>query len=241
MGGLFGKPSTLNVSEVNKIINESIIKLSNNVSNTNNVTQYIEASGNSEISGNTQYADVKSNISSIVSATQDSNFNTKFNNDVIQNLQQKSVALLGVFDSLLQNKNIDLNASIENKLNNLNLTETAQICATNNNITQSIIAKDNAKITNNSQTVKSEFLTSCSTSSKNNMSAISNITNSINQKAVSVSENPLNFISDIFKNFSMIILLIIVVIVAGFVIMIGPGKLDANSIIKEGVQVAKLL
>jgi len=238
MGGLFGKPSVISVNAVNDVINSSILKLASNTQSTNNVSQYIEADNGSTVSGNTQSVDVKTNMNSVLSATQNSDFNTTVKNDVQQSLEKKSVALLGAFDSLLQNQNVDLKTDIGSKLSNLNLQDLAPICMTNNNISQSIIAKRGSTITNNSQIVKADFIQSCTTLATNNMNTTSDIANSINQRAKLVTENPLNFLTDMFKGGITMVIIVIIVIVGGFIVLIGPGKVDPNLIITKGIDKA---
>jgi type IV secretory pathway VirB2 component (pilin) len=239
MGGIFGKPTTLKVDSVNESINKSVLKLSSNTSINNDVTQYIEASGGSAISNVTQYADTKANMSSVLTATQNSDFMDTLKSDVGQELESKSVAFLGAFDSIFQNKNIDLTTNVNNKIESLNMVELAPICATNNDITQSVIAKSGSSISNVSQTAKSEFIQQCTSLVESNMASMSDIANSINQRAKIVSENPLNFLSDMFKSGTTMVIVIIIVIIGGFVLLIGPGKLDANSIIRDSIKSSK--
>jgi hypothetical protein len=239
MGGVFGKPSTLTVETVNNIINTSILKLSSNTTVNNDVTQYIKATGGSSITDVTQYTDVKNNMSSILSATQNSDFNADLKNNVQQDLQSETVALLGAFDSLLQNKNVSLKNKINNTIDNLNLIEIAPVCATNNDIVQSIIAEGKSSISGVSQTVKADFIQKCTTIIDDNMSTVSDITNAINQRAKLVSENPLNPLTEMFKGGTNMIIIVIIVIVIGFIILIGPGKLDANAIVKDSIRSSK--
>ena len=239
MGGLFGKPNTMNIDVVSNVVNESILKLASTTQSNVNVVQYISAEDNSTVSGNTQYADVKSNTTSIINATQDSGFSTALSNNVGQEIEKKTQALLGAFDGLTQNQNFDLKTKIESNITNLNLVEITPVCATNNSINQSIVAKRGSTITGNSQTVKADFVQSCSSMIDSNMSAMAEVSNELNQKGKYVAENPLDFIADIFKGGQTMIAVIIIAIVAGFVVMIGPGKLDANKLISQGIDLAK--
>ncbi len=224
MGGIFGKPNVIENSLVNQIINDSTIKLTSNTSSTNNVSQYIEAGGNSIVSNNRQYVDIKTNTQSIITATQKPDFQTSFNNEVAQELNKKTTSLIGSLDGLTQNQNVSLSASIKNKLSNINLTEISFICASNSNIVQSIIAKDYANVTGNSQEVKADFLTNCSASSDNSMKTISDITNSINQRATVTAENPLDFIGKALSNIALIIGIVLIAAIAGLVIFLKPPK-----------------
>lgn len=235
MGGLFGKPNVVAVNEVNSVINESILKLASTTSTNNNFTQYIEAGEGSVVSGNTQYIDVKTNTTSIVNASQDSEFDTKISDSVYQDLSKKSVAFLGALDGLFQNNNVKMETKIKNTVNNLNLTELTPVCANNNTITQGIVAKRGSTVTNNSQAVKADFIQSCTANVENNMKSMSDIVNSVNQKASIVSENPFNFLADIAKSWMTTLLLVMVAIIAGVVVLIGPGKVDANALIKQGM------
>lgn len=235
MGGLFGKPNIVSVNSVNSVINQSILTLASKTTTDNNVIQYIEAGEGATVSGNTQYLDIKTNTTSIVNAVQNSDFSTTIKSDVVQDLEKKTTALLGALDGLTQNNNVNMKTNIENHISNLNLTEIAPVCTNNNTITQSIIAKRGATITNNSQTVKSDFVQSCISNVENSMKTMSDIVNSVNQKATIVAENPLNFLGDIMKNITMIILLIVVALVVGVVVLIGPGKVDANALIMQGM------
>lgn len=238
MGGLFSTPNSLKINSINSIINQSILKLSGSTTSTNSITQYVEAGEGATITNISQYVDVKQNMGSVVNAAQSSDFNATIKNDVAQSLDKQSVALLGAFDGLLQNNNVDLKTTIKNKIENLNLTEIAPICATNNNITQSVIAKRNATINNVDQIVKADFIQSCTSLVDSNMGTMSDMTNSFNQRAKVVATNPLDFLSDIFQGGATMVVMIVVVIVIGFVTLIGPGNVDANAIIKQGMQMA---
>jgi hypothetical protein len=235
MGGIFGKPNTITADVVSEVINQSILKLASDTTSNNTITQLIEANEGSTVSGSTQYAEVKTNMASVVTATQNSNFETQLKSDVSQELEKKSVALFGAADGLLQNNNTDLNVSVTNRVSNLNLTELTPICATNNSITQSMVAKKESKIIDSSQTVKAEFMQSCSSMVDQNMGTMSDIANAINQRAKITLENPLDFLRDVFSGGFMMIAVIIVSIVVGFVVLVGPGKLDATSIIREKI------
>lgn len=240
MGGLFGKPKSIKVDAINQVINQSIVKLTSNTDTKNNISQYIDASGGSTISNNKQYIDVTSNTGSVASAMQKTGFSSDLNAEVKQDLSTQTVALLGALDGLFQNNNIKMSATIENSVNNLNLTELASTCAVDNTITQSIIAKEGSTITGNSQEVKADFIQQCISNSSNAMETMSDLTNSINQKAKSVTENPFNFISDMFKGGMLMVLFIIISIVGGFIVLVGPGNVDANALVRDVVQAAKV-
>ena len=235
MGGLFGKPNIISVDAINNVINESVLKLASTTESGTNITQYMEAGEGATVSGNTQYADVRSNTSAVLNATQTSGFNAALKNEIVQDLQKKTTALLGALDGLTQNNNVKMTTNIGNNVGNLNLTEITPVCTNNNTITQSIVAKRGATITNNSQTVKADFIQSCIGNVENSMEAVSDITNSINQRATLVAENPLDFLSDIAKSWMMMILLIVVALIVGVVVLIGPGKVDANALISQGL------
>lgn len=235
MGGLFAKPNVLKVDIVNDAINNSILNISTTTSDNTSVSQYMESS-EAPIIGSTQSVDITSTTSSILNAVQSSDFDEKFNTAVTQELDSKTVALLGAFDSLLQNRNVDMRTNIKNSLSNLNLSEITQICVSNKDISQSMIA-GKYKIENSQQIMKGTFVTNCATNVTHNVKSVSDMTNSINQRAKISSENPLNFIGDVLKHFAYVILFIMLAIIGGFVIMIGPGKLDANALVKDAAQI----
>lgn len=239
MGGIAGKPNVLEVDAINKIVNQSVLKLSATTKSKNDVTQNIEASGGSVVSGNKQYVDVKSNMSSVLTAMQSSDFKPVVKSDVAQELDKKSVALIGAFDGLLQNNGVEIKTKIGSSIENLNLTEFASVCAMDNTLTQNIIAKSGSVITDNSQTIKADFVQSCTSMVDSNMSTMSDIANSFNQKAAITSENPLNALRDMVTGSMGYMVFIIAAIIIGFTIMVGPGKLDVNKLAEQAGNIAK--
>ena len=235
MGGLFAKPNVVDVSSISNVINQSIINLTSNTTERTIITQTMMATGGSSMSGNTQTATVESSISSILEASQSSDFNTKLANDVSQSLEKKTVALLGAFDGLLQNNNMDMKTAIESNITNMNISNLAPVCSANRELTQSIIAEAGSSMDDNTQTIKANFVQSCIYTVSSNMNTTSDITNMTNQKAKSTQESPLKFITDIMGNLSTMVIFVIFVIIGGFVLMIGPGNLDVTELAKVGL------
>ena len=224
MGGIFGKPAVVEASAINDTINRSILKIASQTTSTNTVTQLIEASGSSLVSGNKQIANIKTNMASVLNATQQSSFTTTVKNDLTQELKKESVALLGALDGLTQNGNTDLKTKIENSVENLNLMELTPICTMSNQLTQSIIVKEQANIINNSQEIQADFTQSCTTIAQNNMSTMSDMANAFNQRAVIKSSNPLDFLTGLSLSTFIPIALVLIAVVIGFTIMVGAGK-----------------
>lgn len=237
MGGLFSSPSSLSVDVVASVINESILKLSSEVKTNNVVTQYMEATEGSVIENTQQYANVTSNVTSVIQATQQDDFNSQLATTVSQDLSKKTVALLGALDSLLQDNNMNLATSVSSKVQNMNIMELAPVCALNDTITQTLIAQPHSRISGSSQVIKADFIQNCTTLVDSNMTTVSDITNSVNQRASFQQENPLDFLADMFKHGMTVFVLIIIVIIMGFIVLIGPGKLDANKLIGQAMQI----
>lgn len=213
---LFGakKPSALSISSVNDIVNQSIMKFTPSTISTTSGSNYIEVGSGSEAIGNVQVLNVTSKLKSLYNVSQSLDFKTNVNNDIQQNLEKKTVALLSDMGSMFTNKNVDMNTTIKNSISNLSIFEVAPVCISNQNLVNSIVVQPGGKANYNTQTISSNFLTECMATVNNNMSTSSELVNLLNQKATLEESNPLDFLGTLSANFMiMFVILLIAVIV----------------------------
>lgn len=228
------KPSSsITTEDTVSVINNSILNLQPQNSLSTTVLQIVEAEGGATITNSSQYSDIKSNLTSVVQGTQRTDANTKIQDAVSQELKSKTVALLGSIDKLFSNDSVNLTTKLKTNVANMNITDVAPVCAINLNLTQKIAAKYGGTIAGQNQSFKADFIESCMTNSDNTLDALSDITNTINQKAILEQENPLNFLGDMFSSGIKMIVLIIICIVGGYLLIFGPNKEEIKDIINN--------
>lgn len=233
MGGLLStKPTSLTVKGVNETINGSIVKFTPTTQQNTNATNYLKVGEGGTAIGNVQLIEVASDLRSLYEASQTSDFKTRVNNEITQDLNKQSIALISDIGGILTNKNINLVTEIQNKTKNLNISEIMPTCINNQSLVNEIIIEKDGTAINNVQGIKGTFYQECMNSVKSNMNTVSDITNTINQKATIEEKNPLGFLSDMFgnlmPNFTLIIIVFIILVVCGITIAILFRKRRSN-------------
>ena len=208
------------VSTVNTIINKVLTNFNPQTTSNLNYSNYLLVSDNSTAIGNTQYIEAVNDIQNIVTASQTSNISTNLNNDITQEINRESVALVSDLGSLFANKNIDLATSVKNNVENLHLTNIIPMCVANQDLANIMLVEHGSVAIDNKQTIKSDFIQKCISNFNGTSNTTSDITNAIRQKATVVEKNPLDFLGDIFGNIGLIFsIFFILVIVVGMVIV----------------------
>lgn len=229
MGGLFAKPTSLKITDVNNVTNKVILEFAPNNRTTGTATNIINVSNGGIASNNTQLIEMNQSLESLYDATQTTDFKNDINNTIKQELKKETVALISDIGSIFNDKNVNLDTALSNNIENINLTQIIPTCISNQTLLNTIV-NDGGITSNNTQTIKSNFFQKCVGSVNSAVTSTSDITNMINQKADIIDNNPLAFIGDMFKGLMSTILIIIVIVVAGILVFFsgdsGTKKLE---------------
>lgn len=241
MGGWFTKPTTLTVGVVNTTINKALLDYNPNTQANFDALNNITATNGATASYNTQTITAISNLSSLYEAAQNSDFQTTINNSIDQDFKKETIALISDMGAVLNNKNLDLTTHVANQIENLNIAQITPSCIANQNMINNILV--NGSTANyNTQTIEGDFFQKCIGSAKSTMNTVSDMTNSITQKADVKEDNPLDFISKMFNGIMSTLIIFIIVIIGGIVWLFsgseGTQKLD---IITRNISIPAIL
>lgn len=232
MGGLFARPTKLSITDINATINESILNVTSKTESNISAVNSIIVSKGGTISNVTQSIELNSSLSSLVNISQDVEMKSTITNNIVEELNKKSVALISDFGSILQNKNIDMSTNIGNFVKNSNITNVLISCATNQNLLNTIV-NESSTVNNVNQNITGKFVQTCISDSDVTANTVSDIANSINQKADITDSNPLDFIGNMFKYLNAGIITVILIIIGGICFLFagseGTKKLEVVS------------
>lgn len=223
MGGLFAKPTTLKITDINTITNKVLTNYSPNVSSSGVYTNVIEASGGSSTNNNNQNITVGNTLRAVYDLSQTDTFKTDIKTNISQELKKETVALISDIGSIFRDKNEKLDTTLDNGVENLHITEIVPTCISNQTLTNSILASGASSASGNTQNITANFYQECLGNVTSTMNTTSDLANTINQKADIKDKNPLDFIGDMFKGLMSTILIIIVVVIAGIFLMSSGG------------------
>jgi len=216
--GLFSNTpaNAMTIGVTNDLITKTITNFAPSTTNITTGTNFADIRNSSNIT-NKQVINAIASISSVVNSNLSTSVQTSLDNAVSQELEKKSVALLSSMGNLLSNNNTDIKTTLGNKVGNIHLTSIIPVCASDQTLSNIFIV-DNSNNIDSSQTIEGNFYQSCLATSTESMNSISDITNTIAQKAIVTETNPLDFLSGMFSSIGTIfVILIILSIVVGMV------------------------
>jgi hypothetical protein len=219
------KPSVMNMNVVNDILNKSVFNVSSSTITNTSVLQFMRAGEGAYMARNEQVANVTSTVESTTSAMQTVSFNTKLANNLSQELNKQSVALLSSIGGLFSNNNVDMNTNVKTNVQNINISDISFVCAMSPTIAQTMITEAGSAMIDSKQSITANFVQKCINSTNSNVQTTSDIANAITQKATIIEENPLSVLSDILKAGMMGLLTPIIFIVVVIIIIVAVPKM----------------
>jgi len=220
MGGIFGGPrppaNKVTAASATQIVNNTLINIAPDTKNKNRSSNIIRALRGGINRYNTQTINALTRVEALSENTLSYTTTNTIDNEIVQSLERKMTALISGIGNAISNDDIDLNSQITNSVSNLNITNILPICTNDVVFVNEIVAEDNGQNSYNTQQIEGQFFIKCITNNTLSVSALSDITNSINQKARVEEKNPLDFIADIFKSIADFVIVIFI-----FFILIG--------------------
>lgn len=231
MGIVSSKEAVLDLSIINKVINENIVKYVPTGNSSMDVYNIIRVGDNSEVYNNSQIINITADIQNFFDISQQSQVKNSIDTDVIAELEKKIITLIGDnFGKLYSEESVTLTQYIENNIKNINITEITPTCLHNFTFMNSIVAGDNAKIYNNRQEIGADIYSSCVMKLSNNIDLITSINNEVQQKVKIEEENIIEPITDavesVFDNivtFAIIFVVFVIFIILG-ISLLSPKK-----------------
>ncbi len=231
MGGAKSKASSEVVSEIiTNVLTQTILSCAISVAGEQGID--IEGSGNYYISG----VDLSQNIIINASCIQDVNIINKLQEDiataVTQVAQSKGIALLGAFQADRAETHSKVKQLISNSINQ----QTIQHCINNINMNQMIrahVTDANVVITNIKAQQLSDNTVKCSQNLAANTDLVQSLKTSSQQTSGAQQENPMNFLVEMVKQYSIWIIVFIVVIGVAIIVYSFTGSESSPSVSYE--------
>lgn len=189
-----GHQSTQSVNDVTKTVSNSIQQVTKSCISYAQTDNTVAVAGTANaVSNITQTVSIQVNSQCASKLVQNSNFQNSMQNSIVQQLKNKSIALTEWMDGSKDNNQTNIeqivgtnvtSKTVLNCVNNLNSRNIITVAGTGN-VVNDVVQKNTV-----------DAISNCLLSNTQASNAVSNITNAINQGAVSKSENPLAFITD---------------------------------------------